>query len=118
MRKELEETCKTLIAEHKYKECESVIERAMGQFPHSPVPHNLMGILSEVQHNHVLALKHFRAAYALDPTYIPARYNLDLYASMHPEGQCAYTEEECTMTQDAHFKMVYDEHRVGHLVRK
>ena len=40
----------------------------MAENPHGAVPHNLMGILLEKESNHVLAMKHFRAAYALDPT--------------------------------------------------
>ena len=49
----------------------------MAENPHCAIPHNLMGILLEKEANHVLAMKHFRAAYALDPTYIPARYNME-----------------------------------------
>ena len=66
----------------------------------------------------VLAMKHFRAAYALDPTYIPARYNMEQYGNMCPSGRCAYTEEDCPVQNDSQFKVVYDEHHVGHLVRK
>ena len=90
----------------------------MLQNPHSEIPHNLMGILMEKENNHVQAMKHFRAAYALDPTYIPARYNMEQYGNMYPFGRCAYTEEDCPVQNDLQFKVVYDEHHVGHLVRK
>lgn len=49
-----------------------------------------MEILLEKQKNHLLALKHFRAAYALDPSYLPARYNLDQYSDFNPISKLAY----------------------------
>ena len=91
MTEKLENRCKRLIVQHEYKECEKKLGEAMLQNPHSAIPHNLMGILMEKERNHVLAMKHFRAAYALDPTYIPARYNMEQYGTMYPSGRCAYT---------------------------
>lgn len=118
MTEKLEDRCKRLIVQHEYKECEKKLGEAMLQNPHSTIPHNLMGILMEKENNHILAMKHFRAAYALDPTYIPARYNMEQYGNMYPSGRCAYTEEDCPVQNDPQFKVVYDEHHVGHLVRK
>ena len=114
----LEEKCKELISNRKYDECEKEIIKAMALMPHSAIPHNLMGILCGIRQDKVLAMKHFRAAYALDPTYIPARYNMEQYGTMYPSGRCAYTEEDCPVQNDPQFKVVYDEHHVGHLVRK
>ena len=102
----LEERCRQLITQRKFEEC------------HCAIPHNLMGILLEKESNHLLAMKHFRAAYALDPTYVPARYNMEQYAQMYPTGKCAFTEEDCPVENDQQFELVYDEHHVGHLVRK
>ena len=79
MTEKLEDRCKRLIVQHEYKECEKKLGEAMLQNPHSAISHNLMGILMEKERNHVLAMKHFRAAYALDPTYIPACYNMEQY---------------------------------------
>lgn len=45
--------------------------------PNSPEPHNLLGIWYELRGNEELARKHYRAAYALDPTYKPASENLE-----------------------------------------
>ena len=118
MTEKLEDRCKRLIVQHEYKECEKKLGEAMLHNPHSAIPHNLMGILMEKENNHILAMKHFRAAYALDPTYIPARYNMEQYGTMYPSGRCAYTEEDCPVQNDPQFKVVYDEHHVGHLVRK
>ena len=67
MTEKLEDRCKRLIVQHEYKECEKKLGKtAMLRNPHSAIPHNLMGILMEKENNHVLAMKHFRAAYALD----------------------------------------------------
>ena len=42
-----------------------------------------------------LAMKHFRAALALDPTYEPASYNLEQYGTMTlEEKHCAFDEED------------------------
>ena len=114
----LERRCKELIAREEYKECEKEIGEAMAKDPHSAIPHNLMGILMEKKRNHVLAMRHFRAAYGLDPTYIPARYNMEQFGEMHPSGKWAYSEEDCPFQNDSQFKIVYDERHVGHLVRK
>lgn len=118
METELENRCKKYVEKREYAECEKEISKAMFLNPHSAVPHNLMGVLMEKEGNHVLAMKHFRAAYGLDPTYIPARYNMEQYASTFPSGKCAYTEEDCPVKNDSQFKIVYDERHVGHLVRK
>lgn len=69
----------TMVEDENYIEGEEKVREAMCLYSHSPIPHNLMGILLVKQKNHLLALKHFRAAYALDPTYLPARNNLDQY---------------------------------------
>ena len=75
----LEERCRKLILQRKFEQCQKEIGTAMAENPHWAIPHNLMGILMEKESNHILAMKHFRAAYALDPTYVPPRYNIRLY---------------------------------------
>lgn len=52
------------------------IKRAMILRPEAPEPHNLLGILAEYDNNEQLACKHYRAAYALDPTYEASTNNL------------------------------------------
>ncbi|MEF9839868.1 MAG: hypothetical protein RR791_02820 [Lachnospiraceae bacterium] len=83
------------ICNHNYEQIEGIIAFKMGEYPDSAIPHNLMGILLQKQNHHVAAMKHFRAAYALDPTYIPARYNMDLYTNFYPKGEGAYVESDC-----------------------
>ena len=63
-----------------YKECMEDICYAMYLHPDAPEPHNLMGIVMEKQRNHIGAMKHFRAALDLDPSYLLAQENLLDYA--------------------------------------
>lgn len=61
-------------------ECEKaydMITEAMHLAPDSPQPHNLLGIYFELKGNDDKARRHYRAAYALDPTYKPACWNLE-----------------------------------------
>lgn len=46
-----------------------------------PEYHNLLGIIAEHNKKLSLACKHYRAAYALDPSYKPALNNLDRIAN-------------------------------------
>lgn len=89
------EQVRELIADRKYKECEALICNLMFEHPHGAIPHNLMGLLLESENCHVEAMKHFRAAYALDPTYRPSSWNLACFggfAMLHP---CAYFSSDC-----------------------
>ncbi|MPN32980.1 hypothetical protein SDC9_180463 [bioreactor metagenome] len=68
----------------------------MSRFPHEPHPHNLMGILLANKGDHISAVKHFRAAWSLDPTYLPAKYNLNQYTDFFRSRRIdAYSEEDC-----------------------
>lgn len=78
-----------------YTECELLIFEAMKTYPHSPQPHNLIGIILEKQGNHMLAMKHFRAAAALDPAYLPARQNLTSFGTFFSSGGYAFDESDC-----------------------
>ena len=115
-------TARDLISLQDYEKCESLIRGAMGKYPHAPEPHNLIGILLEKKRDHLTAMKHFRAAWALDPTYIPARQNLDCYGTFYSSGKCAYDESDCKVEEKAgkqsSYKVEYDAHGVGHFVRR
>lgn len=94
-------TVKALNQQHEYQKSEVLIAQAMGQYPHAPEPHNLMGILLESYGDHPKAMKHFRAAWALDPTYLPARVNLNQYADMYGTDRTyVYVEEDCPTEGD------------------
>ncbi len=94
------DTVKDLIGMQDYQTCENMICQAMGSYPHAPQPHNLIGILLEKKGDHSCAMKHFRAAWALDPTYLPARQNLECYGTFFSKGRCAYDEKDCITETD------------------
>lgn len=72
-----------------------LIRQKMAQFPDAPEPHNLYGIILEKQRDTVGAMKHFRAAWALDPSYAPARQNMDRFGSFESDMKPAYSEDDC-----------------------
>jgi hypothetical protein len=84
-----------LIRQKRFSECEAVLATAMFSHPHDAVPHNLMGLLLEGKGCHVEAMRHFRAAYALDPTYRPAAWNLDCFGSFYRVTEPAYQASDC-----------------------
>ncbi|HML48408.1 MAG TPA: hypothetical protein PKE04_16820, partial [Clostridia bacterium] len=84
-----------LMAKGAYPECEARIAEAMGKHPHAPQPHNLIGILLEKTGDTRVAMKHFRAACALDPKYLPARRNAERVASFFVHAASAFDETDC-----------------------
>jgi tetratricopeptide (TPR) repeat protein len=54
-----------------------VIKEALILNTEAAEPHNLLGIFFELKGDDNNARKHYRAAYALDPTYKPACRNLE-----------------------------------------
>jgi len=99
-KKELSALCnsiKKLVNEGDLVTCEKRIADAMSKYPHAPQPHNLMGVLYETKNDHVSAMKHFRAAWSLDPTYAPARHNLDNFASFYGKKKFIYDENDIEM---------------------
>ena len=108
-----------LIETGNVKDAKNLITDAMKENPDSGVPHNLLGILEEYRGNHILAMKHFRAAWALEPTLLPARWNMNEYGEWKKVHHCAYTEEDVPEeTGQPMYKTVYDEKGIGHMVRR
>lgn len=102
----LDELCnsiKELVLEKDYKNCERIIYKAMEEFPHAPHPHNLLGIVLEKKGEHLMAMKHFRAAWALDPTYSPANHNLEFYGTFLSRGACAFNESDIPVSTSNEF---------------
>ncbi|KMZ54648.1 hypothetical protein HMPREF0980_01060 [Dorea sp. D27] len=97
---ELSNLCR-LIKEYVKKDdwaaCMEEIPQYMEMYPDSAVPHNLMGIVLEKQGKHPEAMKHFRAAWSLDSTFVPANRNMDAYSIYDRKGEVepAYTMEDC-----------------------
>jgi hypothetical protein len=61
------------------------------------VPQHLLGIVLESQGHHPDAMRHFRAAWSLDPTFLPASQNIDAYSLYDSEKDVkpAYTVDDC-----------------------
>ena len=113
---------RALIAQRHFSEAEDEAARAMAAAPHDAQPHNLMGIIAESRNDHVQAMKHFRAAWALDPTYRPARINMERYGSF--SGQMprpVYDETECAPAPAESrpaYRIEYDAKGIGHVIRE
>ena len=113
------DTIRKLVVQNKFQMGESLIKEVIGKYPHAPEPHNLLGLLYEAKNDHVTAMKHFRAAWALDPTYFPARQNMNHFASFYPVGKWAYDESDCPQENEKDkYKIEYDAHGIGHVVMK
>ena len=118
--KELSDLCvqvRSLMASREYDTCSRLICQAMTLFPSAPHPHNLMGVLLEKTGDHASAMKHFRAAWALDPTYGPASQNLSAYGTFYSRGTAAYDEEDCR-DESAPCTVEYDRMGIGHILRR
>lgn len=113
---------KSYIKTHNFLDAERSIISAMTENPHDAAPHNLMGILMEHENNHLLAMKHFRAAWSLDPTFRPARYNMDKYGSFGSSRfrEDAYDDSDCPeeFKKADQYKIEYDNAGIGHVVRR
>ncbi len=109
---------RTLVASKDYTQCENLICKAMVSYPHAPQPHNLLGVLLEKEGNHLEAMRHFRAATALDSTYKPASENLKTYGTFYSEGKCAFDESDCSPVHPSKGVITYDEHGIGHITRR
>lgn len=57
------------------------IKCAVLEDQNAPKVHNLLGIIAELKKDLSLAGKHYRASYALDPTFKPASRNLERITS-------------------------------------
>lgn len=79
-----------------YEKAYQMIVKILCENPNAPEPHNLLGTLYESRGDGILARKHYRAAYALDPTYKPASMNLERicsYVTMH-NGKIDFGENQ------------------------
>jgi Flp pilus assembly protein TadD len=60
-----------------FSQARADIVEAMGLDMDAPEPHNLLGLLYEMTGDFQAARKHYRAGYALNPTYKPCCRNLE-----------------------------------------
>lgn len=118
---ELEQLCRSVrqfVADGALDHCWELVCQAMERHPHAPQPHNLLGILLEKTGDHPTAMKHFRAAWALDPTYQPANHNLQTYGTFYSGGRCAYDESDLPTASARKLSVQYDARGIGRIVGK
>ena len=86
------ETCielaKKMINEKKFEQAEDYLEAALASDPSTGEPFNLLGVILEMRGETTEALKKYRAALALDPSYKPAEQNIERATQFDysPEG--------------------------------
>lgn len=112
------DTVRTLVGEGDYEKCREIIFASMANFPDAAQPHNLYGLLLEREGFHAAAMKHFRAAWALDPSYRPARQNLDHYGTFFSCGCCAFDESDCPEEHTGESETVRDRRGIKRAERR
>jgi len=75
------EYAKKCIFEKNYEKAKEYLKKAISDDLEAPEPQNLLGVLAEFEGDLLTAGRHYRAALELDPTYKPARENLDRVTS-------------------------------------
>lgn len=75
---------------HEQEKAYYEIIEAMRIFPDSPQPHNLLGIWFEINGDDIMARRHYRAAYSLDPTFKPACKNIERICTFENPEPFAY----------------------------
>lgn len=118
---ELRELCadiRKFIQEERLSEAKEKIALGMAQHPDAGIPHNLMGIVKEIENDRVGAMKHFRSAYALNPKNTSIRKNIDSLCAFRPTGKKLLFGDEDDERQKGSYIVEYDEQGIGHIVRK
>ena len=125
-------TVRDLCDAQETEECRSLICRAMGKYPDAAQPHNLLGIVLAMEGDPLGAMKHFRAAWALDPAYQPANQNLNTLGTFRSAGLFAFDESdvipefripEASAEKKGRQKFTrteieYDADGIGHVIRR
>ena len=110
---------KELVLAGKLRECEHLVFDAMRNHPDAAEPHNLYGIILERKGEHLVAMKHFRAAWVLNPMYRPAKVNLERYGCFAMNGEDAFDENDCSKELNSNlYDVQYDEDGIGYVLRK
>jgi len=71
------EYAKSCITRKDFTKAYEYLQKAIGGDPRKPEPYNLIGVLLELRNEVPEALKMYRAALSVDPTYHPAAANLE-----------------------------------------
>ncbi len=107
--------------EKEYRLAQLLIMDAMRDDSAAPAAHNLLGALAELRGEAPLAGKHYRAAYALDPSYRPASRNLDRITSLgyRRDGIAPdYGDQPEEIATSNGYIIEYDDKNIGRVKKK
>ncbi|HAU36420.1 MAG TPA: response regulator [Phycisphaerales bacterium] len=94
------ELAKKCIGDREFDSAAEHVRQAIAADPTKAEGLNLLGALQELGGNRLEALKNYRAAIALDPTYMPATENLNRAANWSPKGDITLDEPKATDDQE------------------
>lgn len=118
---QLDELCQEvhrLVTNREYEKAKALAEQAMAAYPNAPQPHNLLGIVLEKMQCHALAMRHFRAAYALDPGYGPVGKSLDTFGTFRTWETPNFGDEDCEHDGKGRHGKTCDANGTGHVTRR
>lgn len=78
---------KKSIGERAFRAAREHVKQALAEDPTKPEALNILGALAEIDGDSLEALKQYRAAMALDPTYKPASENVHRIVTLHEQGR-------------------------------
>lgn len=107
------------ITNKNFSEAIEYIHLAILEDDASPKTHNLLGIIAELTENLSLAGKHYRAAYALDPTFKPAFRNLERITSFYYRLNIKNLDfgDKLELEKENPYIIQYGHNNIGHLIK-
>lgn len=119
--KKIEQAVNALQAKD-YTAAQEYLKEAMFENENNNAPevHNLYGVLAELTGDLSLAGKHYRAAYALDPTYNPASRNLERITSLYysPRDTNPDFGDKPETEKSINYILEFDNRSIGHLRKR
>lgn len=96
------------------------IHSAMLENDHAPEIYNLLGILSEVKGDLILAGNYYRVAYVFDPTYKPSCRNLERITSYFYKLEMDNIDygDKLEKEEWSPYFIKYVGNNIGHLMKK
>lgn len=87
------ELAKHSINGYRFDAAAAHVRRAIAADAGRPEAFNLLGVLQEMEGDHLSAMRNFRVALDLDPTYLPAQHNLLRASNWDPKAERQLTVE-------------------------
>ena len=81
------ELTKRHISDRSFADARETVQKAIGADPAQPEAYNLLGVLYEIKEDELEAQKFYRLALEVDPTFKPARVNLERTTSWAKFGE-------------------------------